>query len=127
MRPSQRALSNRAFEKDLPLASRYIASPFRIGHAIERPSASAECRRLASHGNPQLTASPMKTFIAFIVLAFSSLASTAAPASDESIKTLFRVMKAESMLDSVYAVIEPAMRQGIAQAVDGKTLSEEHK
>jgi len=69
----------------------------------------------------------MKTFIAFIVLALSSLASTAAPASDESIRTLFRVMKAESMLDSVYASMEPAMRQAIAQSVEGQSLSEEQK
>jgi uncharacterized protein len=69
----------------------------------------------------------MHKFISLIALSVCSMASSAAPATEESIKTLFKVMKAEALLDSVYANIEPAMRQAMAQAAEGKALSEEQR
>lgn len=69
----------------------------------------------------------MKKLLAALALSFTALGCLAAPPSDESIRTLFKVMKAESLLDSVYANLEPAMRQGMAQAAAGKTLNEEQK
>lgn len=69
----------------------------------------------------------MKKLFAFMALsAFTSL-SFAAPPSDESIKTLFKLMKTESMIDSVYANIEPAMRKSMDLAVQGKNLSAEQR
>jgi hypothetical protein len=51
----------------------------------------------------------------------------AAPPSDESLRTLFRVMNASSMLDAAYAQLEPAMRQGMNQAAAGKPLHDEQR
>ena len=69
----------------------------------------------------------MRKLIALLALAGCSLAAGAAPPSDESILTLFKVMKAESLLDSVYATLEPAMKQAMQQATAGKTLSAEQQ
>lgn len=69
----------------------------------------------------------MKKTLVAVALSFSALACFAGPPSDESIRTLFKVMKAESLMDSVYANLEPAMRQAMAQASAGKTLSDEQK
>lgn len=69
----------------------------------------------------------MKNFVVAIVLTLSSMCTTAAPASDESIKTLFAVMKAEILLESIYSNLEPAMRQAMNQAVAGKTLTADQK
>lgn len=69
----------------------------------------------------------MKTLLTLATLTLCSLASNAAPASDESIRTLFQVMKAEALMDSVYANMELAMRQFMAQAMGGKSLSDEQR
>ena len=65
----------------------------------------------------------------FAILTFTVFASTgwAAPPTDESLVALFRVMRAEALLDTVYATIEPAMRQAMAQAAQGKTLTDEQR
>ncbi|MFT3820598.1 MAG: DUF2059 domain-containing protein [Rubrivivax sp.] len=69
----------------------------------------------------------MRKLIALLALAGCSIAAAAAPPSDESILALFKVMKAESLLDSVYATLEPAMKQAMQQAAAGKTLSAEQQ
>ena len=69
----------------------------------------------------------MRKFLALLALAGASLAAAAAPPSDESIVTLLKVTKAESLLDSVYATLEPAMKQAMQQATAGKTLSAEQQ
>lgn len=69
----------------------------------------------------------MKKTLVAITLSLGAMGCFAAPPSEESLRTLFKVMKAESLLDSVYASLEPAMRQGMAQAAAGKVLNEEQK
>lgn len=68
----------------------------------------------------------MKALLA-LVLSLASLGANAAPPSDESIQTLFKVMKAETLLDGIYASIEPVMRQSIAQASQGQTLTDQQR
>jgi hypothetical protein len=69
-----------------------------------------------------------------LVLALSVLLACAAPppalateASTASIEQLFVVTKAEAMVDSMFASIEQAMRKGMQQATQGRTLSEEQQ
>lgn len=69
----------------------------------------------------------MKKTFTSIALSLSALVCCAAPASDESIRTLFAVMKAEALMESIYASVEPALRQSMAQAAQGKVLSDEQK
>jgi hypothetical protein len=77
------------------------------------------------HRTPTTTA--MKKTLIAVTLSLAAMGCFAAPPSDESIRSLFKVMKAESLMDSVYANLEPAMRQAMVQASAGKTLSEEQK
>jgi hypothetical protein len=69
----------------------------------------------------------MKNPIAIFVLSVASISAIAATPTDESIRTLFTVMKADSMLNNIYAAMEPAMRQGMAQATAGKEPTPEQK
>jgi hypothetical protein len=69
----------------------------------------------------------MKKPLLSLILALCSLACAAAPASDESIRTLFKIMKTEALLDSIYAGMEPAMRQAVARQAEGKPLSDEQR
>ena len=69
----------------------------------------------------------MKTHLAALALSLVALTSSAAPPTDDSIRTLFAVMKVESMVNGMYAAIEPAMRQGMAQATDGKEPTAKQK
>ena len=69
----------------------------------------------------------MKQLLSLLLLSFAPLLAMAAPPSEESIAALFKVMIAESLIDSIYASIEPAMRQGMLQAAAGKTLTDEQK
>ena len=69
----------------------------------------------------------MKKTLTAIAITLCSVACSAAPPSDDSIRTLFKVMKAESLLESIYADIEPSMRQAMAKAYAGKTLNEKQK
>lgn len=64
--------------------------------------------------------------ITFLTLLFI-VPSHAAPPSDESIRTLFSVMKAESMLNGIAETFEAAMRQGMAQATGGKEPTQEQR
>ena len=73
----------------------------------------------------QLLLFAMKQLLSMLLLSFAPLLSMAAPPSEESIAALFKVMKTESLIDSVYASIEPAMRQGMIQASAGRTLTDE--
>ena len=70
----------------------------------------------------------MKTrwVLASVALLAAPLSWAASP-SDDSLRTLFRLMNAESLLDGAYAQLEPAMRQGMAQATAGKTLNDEQR
>lgn len=65
--------------------------------------------------------------LASLALAGFAATAAAAPPTDESLRTLFAVSKAEAVLDSMYAALEPAMRQGMAQAAQGQTLSAEQQ
>lgn len=69
----------------------------------------------------------MKNLLAVFVLSVASMSAIAATPTDESIRTLFTEMKAESMLNGMYAAMEPAMRQGMAQATDGREPTPEQK
>jgi hypothetical protein len=69
----------------------------------------------------------MKNLLASLLALFFVLPSNAAPPSDESIRTLFSVMKAESMVNGMYAALEPAMHQTMAQATAGKELTQEQR
>ena len=69
----------------------------------------------------------MKNLFAALSLSFVALSSIAASPTDESIRTLFSVMKAESIVDGMYAAMEPAMRQGMAQATGGREPTLEQK
>jgi len=51
----------------------------------------------------------------------------AAEPTEASIEKLLSLMKAETMVDSVYANLEAYTRQGIHQAVAGKQLSDEQR
>lgn len=69
----------------------------------------------------------MKTLLAALSLSLFALSASAAPPTDESIRTLFTVMKTEASLDQFYAVFEPAMVQGLVQTAAGKELTPEKK
>lgn len=60
-------------------------------------------------------------------LVFVAANAWADPASQESVETLLAATRAESTMDSMYGMVEQAMRQGMQQAVQGKTLSPEQQ
>ncbi len=62
-----------------------------------------------------------------LAVAFITFSAHASPASQESVESLFAVMKTESMMDSIYGSMEQMMRQGMKQAVQGNTLSPEQQ
>jgi len=55
-------------------------------------------------------------------LAFA-LDAHAAPASRDSVDALFKLMKADSVVDGAYAAMEKAMKQMLSQAEQGRTLT----
>lgn len=67
-----------------------------------------------------------KTLVLLALSTFTTL-SVAAPPSDESIKMLFKLMKAESMIESVNANLEPYMQKSMDLAVQGKNLNAEQR
>ncbi len=70
----------------------------------------------------------MRNAIAILLLLLSSaLTCRAAPPTDESIDTLLTLTKTASLLESMYGNMEQVMRQTIAQAVAGKSLSAEQQ
>ena len=69
----------------------------------------------------------MRKLLTVLLLSFSPLLALATPASEASIVTFLKVTKAESLIESVYASMEPAMRQTIAQATAGKPLNDQQK
>jgi hypothetical protein len=69
----------------------------------------------------------MKKLAVCVVLAYAPLIYAGAPPTDESMLALFRAMKAESMVESIYATLEPTLRQSISQAAAGKTLTDDQK
>lgn len=69
----------------------------------------------------------MKALVAFVAMTFISVGSYAAPASEESIKTLFALMKSEEMLGTMYASMEQGIQQGMNSATAGRTLTKEQK
>ena len=58
---------------------------------------------------------------------FVTLNAGATPASQESVEALLAATKTESMMDSMYSGMEQMMRQGMHQAIQGKTLSPEQQ
>lgn len=69
----------------------------------------------------------MRNVTLCLSLALLSATCAAAPPTEASIRTLFEVMKAQALLDGIYATLEPAMRQSMSQAAAGKTLDDEQK
>jgi hypothetical protein len=69
----------------------------------------------------------MKKHIACLALSLAPLLSIAAPPTEESVATLFKVMKTDAIIDSMYASIEPMMRQSITQVSARKPMTEEQK
>lgn len=61
------------------------------------------------------------------LLALAAVRADAAPPSAESVEKLLAVTKTESMIDSMYAGAEQAMRQSMRQAVGDRTLSAEQQ
>jgi hypothetical protein len=86
---------------------------------------------MPSHGifllGESVTMLVIRRFALFAVLLSSSWGAFAAQPSVESIETLLRATRAESLLESVYASAEAVMRQTLAQSVAGKTLTPEQK
>jgi len=64
----------------------------------------------------------MRAIVAIIAL-LSSLSAQAAPPSDASIEALMQVTRVESTMDSMYAGMEQAMRQIMAQSLKDKKLT----
>ena len=69
----------------------------------------------------------MRKLLTVLLLSFSPLLALATPASEASIVAFLKVTKAESLIESVYASMELAMRQTIAQATAGKPLNDQQK
>ncbi len=69
----------------------------------------------------------MKKQIISVALCLYSMTCVSAPASEESIRAMFKLMKAEALVDSIYTSIEPSVKQSIEQAIKGKTISEEQR
>lgn len=69
----------------------------------------------------------MKKIASALALSLVTFLAHAAAPSDESLRTLFSVMKAEAVLNGIYGAMEPAMRQGMAQATAGREPTPEQK
>jgi hypothetical protein len=69
----------------------------------------------------------IRRFVLFVLLLTLSRGAYAVQPSVESIETLLRATRAESLLESIYASAEAVMRQAMAQSVSGKTLTPEQK
>lgn len=76
-----------------------------------------------------LTSEPpvMRKALLFLALLSAPFACLSAPPSGESIETLFAVTKVESTMNSMYGQMEQMMRQAMAQATKGKTLTEDQR
>ena len=69
----------------------------------------------------------MRKVIAIISIFSAASASNAAPPTADSIDALLVATKSESLIESMYANMEQMMRQGMAQAVSGKSVSAEQQ
>ncbi len=69
----------------------------------------------------------MKHLLTAIALSVVPLFAQAAPPTDESIKALFKVMKAEAVIEGVYASMVPMMRRTAEQGAGGAALSDAQK
>lgn len=69
----------------------------------------------------------MRKLIAIAATLLIALDAFAGPPNPESIETLLAVTKTESTMDSMYGSVEQMMRQGVQQAVQGKSLSSEQQ
>jgi hypothetical protein len=78
-----------------------------------------------NHEQPQAGTIMRKLLLLAALLA--SLTAHAVPASEESIDKLLAGSRAESLLDSVYSSMEGVLRNAMAQATQGKTLSAEQQ
>lgn len=64
--------------------------------------------------------------LAFVAL-LASFTVQAAPASQESIESLLTVTKTEALIDSISVAMDQMMRQGINEALQGKSLNEDQQ
>jgi uncharacterized protein len=62
-----------------------------------------------------------------LTVIFLAFKANAAPASQESVESLFTVMKTESMMESMYETVEHVMRDGMKQSVQGKQVTPEQQ
>ncbi len=69
----------------------------------------------------------MRKVIAIISIFSAVSACNAAPPTTDSIDALLVATKSESLIESMYANMEQMMRQGMAQAVSGKSVSAEQQ
>ena len=69
----------------------------------------------------------MKKIIAGFSLVICAFSALAAEPTDASIEKLLIVMKAESLMDSVYGSLEQNMRQGMTQVAASQQMSDEQK
>lgn len=72
----------------------------------------------------------MKRMIATLILAGPlafPVASLAAPPSTASIEELLTISNSESMMTSMYSMMEDSMRKGVEQATAGRTLTPEQQ
>ncbi|MBI5277333.1 MAG: DUF2059 domain-containing protein [Burkholderiales bacterium] len=69
----------------------------------------------------------MKRLLACIALAGWLAGAQAAPPTAESVERLLVLSKSESVMDSMYAAAEAAMRQAMQQAVGNKRLTAEQE
>lgn len=69
----------------------------------------------------------MKKLLAAAALTFLNSMAQAAPPSAESIETLFKITRAETMMDSMMASMEPMLRQTLAQSLGDSRLNAKQK
>ncbi len=69
----------------------------------------------------------MRKLITIVAAIFISVDVCAGPPNQESVEALVAATKADAIMDSMYGSIEQMMRQGMQQAVKGKTLSSEQQ
>lgn len=62
-----------------------------------------------------------------VLLALAALGARAEPASPESVERLLAVMKVEAVMDQLYGGMDQMMRQGMRQALAGKTVTPEQQ
>jgi len=69
----------------------------------------------------------MRTMLVCALLIVCTARAAAAPASERSIEDLLATTKAEALVESMHGHAEQMMRQGLRQAIQGRTLTPEQQ